>query len=332
MAPTVSVVIPAYNKGSTVMSAIESVLHQTFTDLEIIVVDDGSTDDTWKRVNEFGNHVRYIRQESAGVSAARNRGIEESRGKLVSFLDGDDLWLPRKLGVQLAAFSREPSIDAVQCSAYLVNDALQVVEARRCDPSRDSLVDFLLFRNLPALGSTLLARRDRLVALRGFATDLVILEDWDIGCRLARTGTLRSVPDFLVLYRQHSGNRSRNVVIHVEPGFQSLGRLFSDPTLDPAIRAKEPRIWARFFAMLAGGYIQNRQWGEGARWAWRAVRTSPGMIGYMAGVPIRHMRRVVASRQGISFTRELSFLVSSTPATGDSGCGSAAHPPSSTAS
>lgn len=318
--PTVSVVIPAHNKGSTIMSAIESVLHQTFTDLEIMVVDDGSTDDTWKRVNEFGNHVRYIRQESAGVSAARNRGIQESRGELVSFLDGDDLWLPRKLEVQLAAFLREPGIDAVQCSAYLVNNSLQIVEARWCDPSRDSLRDFLLFRNLPALGSTLVVRRDRLVALGGFGTDLVILEDWDIACRLARSGTLRSIPDFLVLYRQHPGNRSRNVVIHVEPGFRSLGRLFSDPTLDPAIRAQEARIWSRFYAMLAGGYLQNRQWQQGMRWAWQAMRTSPWVGAYIAGVPIRYVRRVVASRRGISFADELSCAVRLCCATRDSSC------------
>ena len=311
MAPTVSVVIPAHNKGSTIIPAIESVLHQTFSDLEIIVVDDGSTDDTRDRVKGFRHRVRYIHQERAGVSAARNRGIEESRGEFVSFLDGDDLWLPRKLELQLAALKRETHINAVQCSAYLVNNSLKVVDARLCSPAQDTLLDFLLFRNLPGFGSTLLARRSCIEALGGFGTDLVILEDWDMACRLARSGALRSLPDFLVLYRQHPGNRSRNVDIHIEPGFRSLGRLFSDPTLDPAIRAQEARIWARFYAMLAGGYIQNRQWQQGLHWAWRAMRTSPRVAAYMAGLPIRRMRRALDSPQRISFANELSFAVSS---------------------
>jgi len=311
MVPTVSVVIPAYNKGSTIIPAVESVLHQTFSDLEIIVVDAGSTDDTWNRVKGFGHRVRSIHQERAGVSIARNRGVEESRGEFVAFLDGDDLWLPRKLELQLAAFKRETYVDAVQCSAYLVNNSLDVVDARLCSPAQDTLLDFLLFRNLPGFGSALIVRRSCIEALGGFGTDLVILEDWDMACRLARSDTLRSLPDFLVLYRQHPGNRSRNVDIHIEPGFRSLDRLFSDPTLDPVIRAQEARVWARFYAMLAGGYIQNRQWGQGLRWAWRAMCTSPHVSVYLAGMPVRRLRRALNSQRRISFADELPFSLSS---------------------
>ena len=299
MPPSVSVVIPSHNKGGTIVQAIESVLHQTIPVLEILVVDDGSSDDTADRVKRFGAPVRYIRQEQSGVSTARNRGIAEARGDWVGFLDGDDLWLPRKLERQCQALEREPHLDAVQCSVHLVNDALRVVEDRACQPAQDTLLDFLLFRNLPGLGSTLLARKRRLEALGGFGADLVILEDWDIACRLARTDSLRSLPEFLVLYRQHAGNRSRVVDIHVEPGFLSLGRLFADPALPPAIRAQEARIWARFYTMLAGGYFQQRQWKPGVSWAWRAIRTSPYVASYFAGLPARRLRRAMTVRRQV---------------------------------
>lgn len=311
MIPLVSVVIPAYNKGDTLASAVESVLRQTVRDLEIIVVDDGSVDDTKEQARRLGQRIRYCYQPRAGVSAARNYGIREARGEFVAFLDGDDLWLPRKLETQLAYLERERGTDAVQCSAYLVNNALEVVDARRCHPAQDTLLDFLLFRNLPGFGSTLLARKHRLEVLGGYGTDLVILEDWDLACRLARQHTLCSLPDFLVLYRQHPGNRSRQVGIHVEPGFRSLGRFFDDPTLEPAIRSQAPRIWAQFFAMLAGGYAQNHQWWQSIYWAGRALVTSPTVGGYMAGMPLRRLQRVWTARQRDSFAGELMFAIES---------------------
>lgn len=211
----------------------------------------------------------------------------------------------------MTAFDREPQILGVQCSAYCVNNRLEVIEKRKCNPAQDSLLDFLLFRNLPAFGSALIARTDRIRALGGFATDLVILSDWDMACRLARAGTLRSVRDFLVLYRHYPSNQSRDVGIHIESGVRSLTRFFSDPALDPAIRLQQTRVWARFFAMLAGGYIRNGEWRQGLRWGWRATRTSPRVFAYMSRMPLRRMRRAYELRRKISFAEALSFAMNS---------------------
>jgi glycosyltransferase involved in cell wall biosynthesis len=309
--PAVSVVIVTYNKEATVGAAIESAARQTYRDLEILVVDDGSTDRTGERVRAFGDRVRYLYKQNGGTGSARNLGIAQARGEYVAFLDGDDLWLPRKLEIQMAAFDREPGIVGVQCSAYCVNDDLEVTEQRACDPTQDSLLDFLLFHNLPAFSSAIVVRRDCIRELGGFGTDLVILSDWDMACRLARVGTLRSVPAFLVLYRHYTGNQSRDVGIHIESGVRSLTRFFSDPALDPAIRRQKAHVWARFYAMLAGGYVRNREWGQGLRWTWRAMRTSPRVAPYIAGMPVRHIGRAYALRRKMSFARELSFALSS---------------------
>lgn len=305
----VSVIIPVFNGDATVAAAIESVRRQTYEDHEIIVVDDGSTDETASVVMTFGDRVRYFRQENSGVSAARNRGLVEARGEYVAFLDADDLWLRRKLEKQVAILQGEPDVVAVQCSAYLVDDHLRAIEARSCSPAQDTCLDYLLFRNLPSFGSAALVRTARIQALGGFATDLRAIEDWDIVCRLARHGRVKSIPDFLVLYRQHAKNRSRNVDAHIEAGFRILSRFFFDPTLDPDLRRQEMRIWARFYAMLAGGYFRYGEWKHALHWARRAMRTSPRVGPYLVGMPIRRIQRVRLLWWKVSFADELSFAM-----------------------
>ena len=100
--PKVSVIIPTYNRSLSVREAIESVLAQTYRDFELIVVDDGSADNTPSVLGSFGERIRGIRQANAGVSAARNAGIRAAKGEWVAFLDSDDLWVPQKLERQMA--------------------------------------------------------------------------------------------------------------------------------------------------------------------------------------------------------------------------------------
>ena len=111
----VSVIIPTYNSGPFVTETIDSVLCQTHPHREIIVVDDGSTDDTPARVRHYGSKISYIRQSNAGVGAARNIGIRAASGDYLAFLDSDDLWLPEKLEVQLAVAARYPDSGLIAC-------------------------------------------------------------------------------------------------------------------------------------------------------------------------------------------------------------------------
>jgi glycosyltransferase involved in cell wall biosynthesis len=111
--PLVSVVIPVRDGASFVSDAIDSVLAQTYRPLEIIVVDDGSTDDTGDVLARFGDAVRAIRQTPAGAAVARNRGVREARGDYIAFLDADDLWVPDKLQMQMAVLTASPEVDGV---------------------------------------------------------------------------------------------------------------------------------------------------------------------------------------------------------------------------
>ena len=309
MPPAVSVVITTYNKADTVAPAIESVLRQTYADHEILVVDDGSTDNTAEVVGRYGARVRYLAKKNGGTGSARNLGIAEARGEYVALLDGDDLWLPRKLELQMAAFEREPEVLGAQCSAYLVDQHLKVFDVRLCRPEQDTLRDFLLFRNLPAFSSTLVTKRAAFEQVGGFGTDLVILSDWDMACRLARAGTIRSVPELLVLYRHYPKNQSRDVEIHIESGKRSLRRFFSPENhLDPELQQWEPRVWARFYAMLSGGCVRNGDWPGAFRWGLRAVQSSPRVLPYIAGMPLRRIHRSLTVPTQLTFQEPLEIL------------------------
>src|SRR5208337_4579078 len=107
---SVSVVIPTYNRGELLIETIESILAQTAKPGEVIVVDDGSTDDTQERLARYADRVRYVRQPNQGVAAARNHGVREARGKWIAFIDSDDVWHPRKLECQLRVLADHPDL------------------------------------------------------------------------------------------------------------------------------------------------------------------------------------------------------------------------------
>jgi glycosyltransferase involved in cell wall biosynthesis len=124
--PEVSVIIPTYNRGWILREAIDSVLAQDFKDFELIVVDDGSTDDTVKILDDYGQDLMRIRQTNRGVSAARNHGIAAASGHLIAFLDSDDLWLPRKLSTQVAFFDANPSAVINQTEEIWIRNGVRV--------------------------------------------------------------------------------------------------------------------------------------------------------------------------------------------------------------
>src|ERR1044072_212389 len=117
---SVSVVIPTYNSGPYLLEAIDSLLAQTLLPSEIIVVDDGSSDDTPARLKDYRGRIRYIYQENMGVSAARNRGIEAANGDFIAFLDADDIWHPRKLEFQMETFARIPALGLVGTKFFYI--------------------------------------------------------------------------------------------------------------------------------------------------------------------------------------------------------------------
>lgn len=202
--PTVSVIIPTYNRAQLVGHAVRSVLAQTYQDFELIVIDDASTDNTQELVASFKEpRIRYIRHsQNGGVSAARNTGIEASRGEYIAFLDSDDKWLPEKLEKQVQLFRESDSkVGVIYTWQCFINDNNE--RTRTLDPKYSGFIlDDLLYANVLGTTSTFMVRRECLHKVKGFDSDMPVYgEDWDLWIRLAQQYKFDFVPEVLVHYR-----------------------------------------------------------------------------------------------------------------------------------
>lgn len=289
--PLVSVVIPAYNAARRLRPTLESVLAQTYRPIEIVVVDDGSDDGTSTIAASFGPPIRCIRQPNAGAAAARNRGIAASRGTYVALLDADDLWLPRKLEIQVAALQAQPEVGAVQCGTTYVDDTLRTLEIRRPKPGPTTLWDVVRFRNVVALMSTLVIRRTCIDAAGAQEPRFEGKDEWEWGMRIAWRCGLASVPEPLVLHRVFAESMSRNVDSHIAPGLAVLADLYARPDLPADVRRRRRAAYGSFYAMLAGGYFQARRLRPFLLWMSRAIRADPRQTIRMFTLPLRALAR-----------------------------------------
>jgi glycosyltransferase involved in cell wall biosynthesis len=250
----VSVVIPVFNGGQFVGQAILSVLKQTWRDLEVIVVDDGSTDETPSVVGEFGDRILYLRQERQGVSVARNAGIRAARGEYLAFLDADDVWLPQKLQRQIECLNDNPDVGAVGCGHYVVDRELNILEKKIPSCWQSPLEDLLLFRsNWGLFSSTLLVRRSVIERVGGFDPSLSTSADWDLAIRIARQCGVTFVGEPLVYYRQHGANMHLNVRL-MERDMRVVLRKAFAMSGEQEFASLRRRAYGGLFRVLAGSY------------------------------------------------------------------------------
>jgi glycosyltransferase involved in cell wall biosynthesis len=216
----VSVVVPAYNAGRTLDETLRSVRGQTHTELEIIVVDDGSTDDTAavaQRHADADPRLRVIRQRNAGVAAARNTGWQAAKGDIVALIDSDDLWAAEKIERQLRALEQGgPDTGFVYCFFVRIDAQGIMSEPAKAEPYCGHVLDQILEDNFVGNGSSMLVRREIIARCDGFDTSLHAAgaqgcDDYLFCCRAAEICDFAVVPDFLVGYRDMPGSVSASV-------------------------------------------------------------------------------------------------------------------------
>jgi glycosyltransferase involved in cell wall biosynthesis len=201
-APRVSVIIPAYNAAAWVTRAVDSVLAQTFTDREILVVDDGSIDATCQVLTSaYGSRIRLLTQANAGPAAARNLGLAEAAGQYVAFLDADDYWRPEKLARQVELLDSHPEIGFCSTATELVDMEGRYVGDWPCGPADAPMPDILFMQGTVISGSTsgVLARRRLVREAGGFDAALRGFEDPDLWIRLAARTAYRCIPEALTV-------------------------------------------------------------------------------------------------------------------------------------
>jgi glycosyltransferase involved in cell wall biosynthesis len=211
----ISVVVPTFNRAGLVCEALDSVAAQTWRPIELIVVDDGSTDDTqqaiirWQQRNQADDlSLTYLRQSNQGQNAARNAGIAAARGEYVAFLDSDDLYLPSKLEKQIELLSLHPDWGAVYCGIVDVDLRDGTRRVQRHPFPQGRLFERLLVRDVTNPTSTYLIRRTAIEQVGGLCREIDGRTDWEMTLRIARNYPIGAVPEPLIEFRAHAGPRT----------------------------------------------------------------------------------------------------------------------------
>ena len=234
----VSVIIPAYNGDRYISRAIAGVMAQTYKDYEIIVVDDGSTDNTRQVLQQYGDCLKYLSQANQGVAASRNLGLRAAQGEYIAFLDQDDVFLPHKLAAQVALLEQDPNLGMVNSGWEIVNDQEEIQSA--VTPWRQipdlSLANLIIWK--PVFLGAMMFRRSWLERSSGFDTSLEQTPDVDLVLKLAAMGCKAAwVEQTTVLYRQHEGNASNDTLLQAQELERIVTTFFAQPDLDPKVKS-----------------------------------------------------------------------------------------------
>jgi len=182
--PLVSVIIPTYNRGWILKEAVDSVLSQDFTDFELIVVDDGSTDNTQYILNSYKKDIIVLKQNNKGVSSARNRGIASASGKYIAFLDSDDFWLPQKLSTQLDFFNTNPEALICQTEEKWIRKGVRVNPKNRHRKLSGNIFEQSIYLCLVSPSAVML-KRNLFEKTGMFDENLPACEDYDMWLRVS---------------------------------------------------------------------------------------------------------------------------------------------------
>lgn len=247
----ISVITPTYNRARYLPAAVRSVLHQTFQDLELIIVDDGSVDDTLAVLESLrsDNRVRYFYQQNKGQSHARNFALQKAKGDYVAFLDSDDLWEPEKLEMQLAVFKANPEVDIVHGDEAMIDEKGEVISRRNMRRYSGRITRFLLADNSVSI-TTALVRRRCFDEMGGFDTSVGVADDYELWLRFSARYLFHYEPGIVASYRvmedQISSDKRRRFSANEQIIQTFLER-------DGHILSSSERHWglARFFSRKA---------------------------------------------------------------------------------
>ncbi len=259
--PIVSVIIPSFNRGWVVAEAVESVIAQDYHPLEIIVVDDGSTDDTGEKLMPFREKIILLEQENRGVSAARNAGIKAAGGEFIAFLDSDDLWMPGKISCQINFFNDNP--DAMICQT----EEIWIRNGKRVNPKKKhKKLSGMIFEpslNLCLVSPSAVMMKKSLFKIKGnFDEDLPACEDYDLWLRISSTIPVYLIDTPLIIKRgghndQLSGNHSLDKF-----RIQSLEKLLKENQLTEKQRIMVIKVLNEKCRIYAQGCLKRGRTGE----------------------------------------------------------------------
>jgi len=253
--PKVSIIIPTYNQEQLVSQTVDSALAQVYPDFEVIVVDDGSTDNTRAVLARYGNKIRYIFRENRGPAAARNTGFLASHGDYLLFLDGDDLIPPNKLERQVSFLEAQPEFGLVYSAWQVINENGTQILAERSPKKEGHLLKDLLRRTLFFSPGAAVAHRKCFHLVGLFDESLLFCSDMDIMIRIAKAGyAFGYIDEFLFQYRLATGSMSSNIAKQSKDEFARHHKFFADPELPDDTKSLEAELFSMLHYEFAAKY------------------------------------------------------------------------------
>ncbi|MGF1589133.1 MAG: glycosyltransferase family 2 protein [Pleurocapsa sp.] len=318
---TISVIIPAYNAEGTILKTIESVQQQTYQDLEIIIINDGSSDRTLELLAAVNDsRLKVYSYENGGLPTARNRGISQATGDYISFIDADDLWTKDKLEKQLLALQHNPQAGiAYSWVIYMVQD-LQNSDRVTFVPDQKSnltgnIYPDLLLGNFIGNGSNILARREAIESIGEFEPTLKSCEDWDYYLRLAAKWEFVLVPEAQVFYLKTAGTMTSQAQIMETEGLRVLKKAHQTFNLNLSL---QNRSLANFSRYCGGLYLNSnssfKDLSQARKRFWQAIGLYPPILlektTYILLVKLL-LKQVLPTKLAIDFTSVLKkpFLI-----------------------
>lgn len=279
--PLISVIIPVYNGQKTIQDTIESVLKQTFSDFELIVINDGSEDATLEIVNSIqDSRLKVFSYPNAGLSASRNRGLAQACGEYVSFIDADDLWTPDKLEAQFRALQENPQAALAYSWTNCIDESGQFSRRGSYITVTGNVYAKLLLIDFIENGSNPLIRRQAFNEVGGFDESLTAAEDRDMWLRLADRYHFVAVPSPQVLYRASVNSMSANVVRQEAASLRMIEKAFTQApaSLQHLKRHSIANIYKGLTFKALEGTSGQQQGLTAARLLWHAVRYDPALL------------------------------------------------------
>ncbi len=278
--PTISIVIPAYNADETILETVSSVQQQTFSDFELIIINDGSTDRTLELLNTVEDfRLKIFSYSNGGLPVARNRGISHATGEFIAFLDADDLWTPDKLELQLAALQQHPEAGVAYSWTYFMEEQGGSLSFKACEPVffEGNVYANLLVGDFIYNGSNTLIRRQAIESVGEFDTTLKSCEDWDYWLRLAARWPFVVVPKHQIFYRRSSGAMSSKIEVMKEASLIALEKAYL--AAPPELQSLRNQSFTSFHKYCADLYLKHSTDMSGVKEAghnlWMAIRLQP---------------------------------------------------------
>lgn len=289
--PLISIIMPAYNAEKTIRETIDSALQQAFTDFELIVVNDGSTDGTLEILNTIQDpRVKVISQPNRGSYPVRNAGIQHAQGEFIAFLDADDLWTPDKLAAQFEALNSHPNAAVAYSWTQFIDVFGHFLDHRNEPTFNGDVLKALLQSNFMTCGSNPLVRREALDTVGHFDERFHTAGDWELWIRLAKRYHFVAVPKAQVHYRRTTQAWSANLLRQEKASLEVIEKSFAD--LPPAWQPLKSRAIANhawYLAHCAFEVLPDSSRLPGRSEGWLALRALGRIVRYRP-VYLRHWR------------------------------------------